>query len=176
MDTLFPNVKTKRQLNALSLCRDPPPNTRFNICVSHPPDSCYRILRLDFVKLMCYHRMFQHGVDFYRTFTVGLSHWGGTPSNSMRLTKSSAKITKNYIIGRKYQKVCQNKSFYVLYARMMLQNCIFGSYLYKIDSFCSFTNRHINVFSCEIDLWIYGTTFCNIPDGTNATSRWNLKF
>ena len=52
----FSSSRTKRQVNALSLCRNLPPNTRFDI-------------------LICYHRMSQHGVDFNRTFTVSIPLW-----------------------------------------------------------------------------------------------------
>ena len=46
--------------------------------------------------LMCYHRMFQQGVDFYRTFTVGHCTGVVLPSNEIRLRKSSAKIAIFY--------------------------------------------------------------------------------
>ena len=67
--------------------------------------------------------MFQHGVDFNRIFTVGLSHWGGTPSNSIRLRKSSANIA--IILKRNEEnarKVCLTLKIYVNYARLGLGN------------------------------------------------------
>ena len=120
----FKRSRTKRQVNAFSLCRDLPPNTRFNICVSHPPDSRIRVSRLDFVKLMCYHLMFQHGVDFYRTFTVGHCTGVVLPSNEIRLRKSSAKVTIFYEVQEEIlRNVCKNLKFCVNYTRTRLCKC-----------------------------------------------------
>lgn len=94
--------RTERQVNAFFICRDLPPNTRFNILMTPWLASMLALSQSN-----GNHRMFQLGVDFNRTFTVGLSHWGGTPSNSIGLRKSSAKIVKKSKLGKKMQqKVC----------------------------------------------------------------------
>jgi len=72
--------------------------------------------------------MFQHGVDFYRTFTVvHCTEVFCLPiKKEKEITCKNSK--KSNLQEENIKKVCLSHYFYINSARVELQNCIFDSY------------------------------------------------